>query len=157
MIAAAGVDAAAVAPISPNPRSRVSASRKLSSRHSRADENHHHGLCALHQEAQPPARLHAADTTDLRRLGRDGDLARALAHDVGGINASIALIRQTRGGSWPSESVTDEYNFVDLVWHELEFREGDSFTYAVYDKRGTHVGCCYLYPMGRRTTLTATA
>ena len=30
-------------------------------------------------------------------------------------------------------------------------REGGSFTYAVYDSRGRYLGCCYLYPMGRRT------
>src|SRR6266576_1903577 len=45
-------------------------------------------------------------------------------------------------------------NDVDEVWHECEFREGDSFTYAVYDSRGNYLGCCYLYPMGRRTPLT---
>lgn len=33
-------------------------------------------------------------------------------------------------------------------------REGGSFTYAVYDSRGQYPGCCYLYPMGRRTPLT---
>jgi hypothetical protein len=29
-----------------------------------------------------------------------------------------------------------------------------SFTYAVYDSRGQYPGCCYLYPMGRRTPPT---
>jgi hypothetical protein len=47
-----------------------------------------------------------------------------LADDVRGINASLELIRRTRGGGWPTEPVTDEGNFTDLVWHELEFREG---------------------------------
>jgi hypothetical protein len=56
-----------------------------------------------------------------------------LHEDVKGINVSIELIRRTRGGGWPSEAVTEEFNFVDLVWHELEFRDGDSFAYAVYD------------------------
>ena len=76
-----------------------------------------------------------------------------LSDDVRGINASIGLIQKTRGGGWPTEPVTEEFNFVDLVWHECEFREGYSFTYAVYDDRGTYLGCCYLYPMGRRTPL----
>jgi hypothetical protein len=75
-----------------------------------------------------------------------------LSDDVRGINAGIALIQKTRGG-WPREPVTKEFNFVDLVWHECEFREGYSFAYAVYDDRGTYLGCCYLYPMGRRTPL----
>jgi GNAT acetyltransferase-like protein len=89
-----------------------------------------------------------------------GDLeARALtradlSEDVRGINASIALIQATRGGGWPTEPVTEEQNFVDLVWHELEFREGTSFAYAVYHMDGGYLGCCYLYPIGRRTELT---
>jgi hypothetical protein len=77
-----------------------------------------------------------------------------LQDDVRGINASIELIQRTRGGGWPTEPVTDEFNFVDLVWHELEFREGSSFAYVVRDSDGGYLGCCYLYPMGRRTELT---
>ncbi len=77
-----------------------------------------------------------------------------LADDVRGINASIELIRRTRGGRWPTEAVTEEFNFVDLVWHELEFREGSSFTYVVRDSGGDYVGCCYFYPMGGRTPLS---
>lgn len=77
-----------------------------------------------------------------------------LQDDVRGINASIELIRRTRGGRWPTEPVTEDFNYVDLVWHECEFREGDSFTYAVYDVAGQYLGCSYLYPMGRRTPLT---
>ena len=73
---------------------------------------------------------------------------------MAGINASIDLIHRTRGGGWPSEPVTEDYNYVDLVWHELEFRERDSFTYAVYNTEPRYLGCCYLYPLGRRTPLT---
>lgn len=76
-----------------------------------------------------------------------------LQDDVRGINASLALIRRTRGGGWPTGSVTEEFNFVDLVWHELEFRERDSFTYVLRNSEGDYLGCCYLYPMGRRTQL----
>ncbi|HYS31767.1 MAG TPA: hypothetical protein VEM58_05860 [Streptosporangiaceae bacterium] len=82
-------------------------------------------------------------------------ISRADLHDdVQGINSSIELIQRTRGGGWPTEPVTADVNYVDLVWHELEFREGYSFTYAVYDSRGLYLGCCYLYPVGRRTPLT---
>ena len=82
-------------------------------------------------------------------------LSRAdLQEDVRGINASIELIQRTRGGGWPTEPVTEEVNYVDLVWHELESREGYSFAYAVYDAADRYLGCCYLYPMGRRTPLT---
>ena len=48
-----------------------------------------------------------------------------------GINAGLELIRRTRGGRWPTELVTEDFNYVDLVWHECEFRDGDSFTYCV--------------------------
>ncbi|MGH9262549.1 MAG: GNAT family N-acetyltransferase, partial [Acidimicrobiales bacterium] len=60
-------------------------------------------------------------------------ISRADLHDdVHGINASLDLIRRTRGGAWPAEAVSEDYNYVDLVWHEAEFRDGHSFTYAVY-------------------------
>ena len=78
-----------------------------------------------------------------------------LEDDVRGVNESIDLIKQTRGGSWPSEPVTEDFNYIDLVWHECEFREGDSYSYAVYNAQGTYLGCAYLYPLGRRKPLTA--
>jgi hypothetical protein len=99
-----------------------------------------------------------ADFVAPRRLTYEDLVARAitradLVDDVRGINASIALIQETRGGGWPTGAVSEEDNFVDLVWHELEFREGDSFAYVVYDADDVYMGCCYLYPIGRRTEL----
>jgi hypothetical protein len=82
-------------------------------------------------------------------------ISRADLHDdVRGINASLDLIRRTRGGRWPTGPVTEEFNYVDLVWHECEFRDGGSYTYALYEAGGGYLGCCYLYPMGGRTPLT---
>ncbi len=100
-----------------------------------------------------------ADFTAPAELTHDGILARAitradLADDVAGINASIPLIRQTRGGTWPTGPVTEDYNYIDLVWHEAEFRDNGSFTYVLRDPDNGYLGCCYLYPMGRRTPLT---
>lgn len=95
----------------------------------------------------PPAELEHGDIV-MRALSRD-----QLHDDVQGINASLALIRRTRGGDWPTEPVTEEVDFVDLVWHELEWRDGYSYSYAVYDTAGAYLGCAYLYPMGRRTEL----
>ena len=101
----------------------------------------------------PPGFVAPTRLTDADLVART--LTRAdLDDDVRGINASIALIGRTRGGGWPTEPVTEEFNFVDLVWHEQEFREGTSFAYAVYDTNGGYLGCCYLYPMGRRTELS---
>ena len=96
-----------------------------------------------------PTRLTFEDL-DARALSRHD-----LDDDVRGINASVSLIQSTRGGDWPTGPVTEEENFVDLVWHELEFREGNSFAYAVYDADGGYLGCAYLYPMGVRTELTS--
>lgn len=75
-----------------------------------------------------------------------------LDDDLEGINASVELIQRTRGGGWPTGPVAEDENFVDLVWHELEFREQTSFAYVVRDAAG-YLGCCYLYPMGQRTDL----
>src|SRR5690606_27302985 len=41
-----------------------------------------------------------------------------------------------------------EDDFIDLVWHEHEFREGYSFSYVVRRDDGRYLGCCYLYPGG---------
>ena len=77
-----------------------------------------------------------------------------LSDDVAGINASLDLIIKTRGGGWPTEAVTADGNFIDLVWHECEFREGYSFSYAVHTSDGEYLGCCYYYPLGTRTPLS---
>jgi RimJ/RimL family protein N-acetyltransferase len=77
-----------------------------------------------------------------------------LDDDVHGINASVDLIARTRGGGWPTGPVTAEDDYVDLVWHELEFREGYSYSYVVRRDDGAYLGCAYLYPMGRRVPLT---
>jgi GNAT superfamily N-acetyltransferase len=96
----------------------------------------------------PPRELSYQDTR-ATALTRDD-----LDDDVRGINASLDLIRSTRGGGWPTEPVTAADNYVDLVWHELEFRERISFAYVVRRDDGEYLGCCYLYPMGRRVALT---
>lgn len=77
-----------------------------------------------------------------------------LLEDVAGINASLDVIPSTRGGGWPTEAVTEDGNFIALVWHECEFREGHSFSYAVHADQGEYLGCCYFYPLGTRTPLS---
>jgi hypothetical protein len=54
-----------------------------------------------------------------------------LGADVRGINASLDLIRETRGGTWPTGTVTEDEEYVDLVRHECESRDGKSFTFCV--------------------------
>lgn len=77
-----------------------------------------------------------------------------LKADMDGVNSSLELIRNTRGGSWPSEPVTEEFDLLDLAWHEREFRDGTSYAYVVYNDKNDYIGCLYLYPMGVRTELT---
>lgn len=96
-----------------------------------------------------PPRALAYEDVRATVLSRDD-----LDDDVAGINASLDLIRRTRGG-WPDEPVTPEDDYADLVWHEVEFREGYSFSYVVRRDDGRYLGCCYLYPLGRRVALTA--
>jgi hypothetical protein len=98
--------------------------------------------------ASPPTRLEYEDVVATAINRSD------LADDVRGINASLDLIKRTRGGNWPTGPVTEDYNYVDLVWHECEFRDESSFTYVLRNAAGDYFGCCYLYPMGTRTPLS---
>ena len=93
----------------------------------------YHGLV---KQLDLPARWRAP-----AELAYDDIRARAISRadnddDVQGINASIELIRRTRGSRWPTEPVSVDFNYVDEVWHECEFRDGRSFTYGVYDSSG---------------------
>ena len=100
------------------------------------------------------------DAAAPRRLIYDDVVATAisrsdLADDVRGINASLALIKETRGGIWPTGPVSQDYDYADLVWHEVEFREESSYAYVIRNAAGVYLGCCYFYPMGSRTPLSA--
>jgi hypothetical protein len=77
-----------------------------------------------------------------------------LKADLEGVNSSIAVIQKTRGGSWPTEELSEDFDFLDLAWHECEFRNASSFAYVVYSKDGKYIGCFYLHPMGFRTVLS---
>jgi len=79
-----------------------------------------------------------------------------LKADVEAVNSSIETIRSTRGGPWPEKEVDEEFNELDLAWHEREFREGTSFAYIIHDTSNKYIDCFYLYPLGgERTELTA--
>lgn len=73
--------------------------------------------------------------------------------DLAGVNSSIELIQKTRGGSWPSQMLDKEADFLDLAWHEREFKDGDSFAYVIYTSKDEYIGCFYLYAVGVRTPL----
>ena len=74
--------------------------------------------------------------------------------DLFAVNSSLDLIRKTRGGSWPEEELSEEYNDLDLAWHERENRDGTSFAYSIRDAQGEYIGCIYLYPLGQRQELS---
>lgn len=93
------------------------------------------------------------------KLRHDNLTARPLTRadlndDLIAVNSSIEVIRKTRGGSWPEDSLSEDIDFLDLAWHEREFREGSSFAYVVYESKGAYIGCFYLYGIGIRTELT---
>ncbi len=80
-----------------------------------------------------------------------------LTADVQAVNSSIETIRNTRGGSWPDAEIEEQFDELDLAWHEREFREATSFAYVIYDTSNNYIGCFYLYPIGgERTELTDT-
>lgn len=100
-----------------------------------------------------------ADFTAPRELSFEDITARPLSRadivdDLAGVNSSIEIIQQTRGGSWPTEQLSEDFDLLDLAWHEREFRDGTSFAYVVYNTDGEYVGCFYLYGIGLRTELT---
>lgn len=74
-----------------------------------------------------------------------------LKEDLVAVNSSLDIIRKTRGGSWPKEELSEEFDLLDLAWHEREFRDKTSFAYVIHLTSGEYVGCFYLYPIGERT------
>lgn len=77
-----------------------------------------------------------------------------IKEDLKAVNSSIKVIQDTRGGSWPDVELTEEFDLLDLAWHEREFRDKISFAYVTYDNKHNYIGCFYLYPMGDRTELS---
>ena len=79
-------------------------------------------------------------------------ITRAHLHDdVQGINASLDLIRRTRGGGWPAGP--SPRSTTSSTWSGTRPSSGTAtrLTYALYDDRATYSGCCYFYPIGGRT------
>ena len=71
--------------------------------------------------------------------------------DYEAVIANIDLIRETRGGDWPTVDLTFEDDQIDLAWHQREFEHRTSFAYAVMSLDETEcLGCVYLYPPGFR-------
>ncbi len=100
-------------------------------------------------EKQPPIKLEFEDLIS-RPLTRED-----LEEDLKAVNSSIEIIQKTRGGSWPSKELTEDADFLDLAWHEREFKDKNSLAYVVYDKNSRYIGCFYLYPIGVRTELNS--
>src|SRR5690606_23024234 len=67
------------------------------------------------------------------------------------VMSSIDIIKQTRGGSWPTPDLRFEDDMIDLAWHQREFENGSSFAYTIMSPDETEcLGCFYLYPAGFR-------
>lgn len=77
--------------------------------------------------------------------------ARDVYLDYIAVMTSIQIIRQTRGGNWPTPGLTIEDDLIDLAWHQREFENRSSFAYTVMNPVETEcLGCFYLYPTGFR-------
>ena len=101
----------------------------------------------LPNDVEPPKKL-VSERFLAKPLTRED-----LNADLEGVNSSIDTIQKTRGGSWPTEKLTKDFDLLDLAWHEREFRDGDSFAYVIYSNDGEYLGCFYLYGIGLRTPL----
>lgn len=78
-------------------------------------------------------------------------LRKLCAHDVYrdylAVMANMDIIRKTRGGNWPTPSLTLEDDFIDLAWHQREFEYNRSFTFIVLSPdQSQYMGCVYFYP-----------
>lgn len=92
------------------------------------------------------------DFTPQEKIKRKGFILEKLGPqhldlDYVAVMSSIDLIKQIRGGDWPSEDLTKEKDLADLEWHEDEFNKRASFAYTVLNQAKTEcLGCVYLYP-----------
>jgi hypothetical protein len=70
--------------------------------------------------------------------------------DLAAWSSSVDHIHATPGFSghpWPDEPMTLERNEGDLRQHELDFAQGQGFTYSVLNPSdGAVIGCVYIYP-----------
>lgn len=67
------------------------------------------------------------------------------------VMSSINIIKQTRGGEWPSPNLKFIDDQIDLGWHQREFENKTSFAYTIMSLNEDEcLGCVYLYPPGYR-------
>lgn len=63
------------------------------------------------------------------------------------VMSNIEIIRETRGGNWPTLNLTFEDDFIDLAWHQREFEYKRSFAFkALSPNQNSFLGCIYFYP-----------
>jgi len=90
------------------------------------------------------------------QLKTDDFLIRKLCYsdaklDYAAVMSSIDIIKKTRGGEWPTATLSFVDDQIDLAWHQREFENGTSFAYTVMNRDETEcLGCLYLYPPGFR-------
>lgn|SRR3989338_1327723 len=71
--------------------------------------------------------------------------------DYMAVMSSIGIIKRTRGGNWPTPTLSFEDDLIDLSWHQREFEYKTSFAYTVMNLDETEcLGCLYFYPAGFR-------
>lgn len=78
--------------------------------------------------------------------------------DYKAVTDSLDIIKRTRGGNWPTSSLTKEDDLIDLSWHQREFEYRSSFAFTVMspDEKKC-LGCLYLYQPGYRGKISENA
>lgn len=75
--------------------------------------------------------------------------------DYKAVMSSVDIIKQTRGGDWPTRELSFLDDQIDLAWHQREFENKSSFTYTVISLDESEcLGCLYLYQPCFRSDLS---
>jgi hypothetical protein len=93
-------------------------------------------------------RLHETDNFRIRPL-----IVNDLIKDYDAVMTSRQHLRGVfgPGSRWPADDMSLTDNLADLGWHEVEFRRGSSFAYAVMSpNEELELGCIYLDPSKKR-------
>ena len=81
--------------------------------------------------------------------------ARDVLDDWYAVLSSIDVIHQVRGGTWPTSELSLEDDYIDLAWHQREFEAKYSYAYVAYSLENVYLGCLYIYPPDRPSSLRA--
>src|SRR5258708_3517939 len=104
------------------------------------------------KDFQVPVKLQTQDFIIRKLCFNDAEL------DYKAVMSSINVIKQTRGGNWPTSDLSFLDDQIDLAWHQREFENKSSFAYTVISPDESEcLGCLYLYQPGFRSEFSREA